>query len=361
MTVLNQNLQDVTVLQKVMYLDIPTHRDAYSDRTAWLMSCFAELAYVRFDKTNLADEKTRERFREALEDVLEDTSKINRLNKVVGDFVADHTAEMVGLGENLDLLKYKIDTTFDRNGSQAILVRDDTDRRLVLAFRGTEPTKIKDIKADIDAKLESISGGGKSHRGFTKAYWEIGHDIQTRLSHPELRRYRLYITGHSLGGALASIAAKRLHHEGGISACYTFGSPRVGNKDWVEGIKTPMYRIVNASDTVTVLPPEGNAMYVFSLLVGLIPWLGSPSKKFLKQFIGYFHSGDMRYLGKSKAEDYSDTKLLPHVGFGSRFYLWAKAKVWAASVQDHSVTLYRRKLGAVAISRNPVIGPERPQ
>lgn len=353
MTLLKQTEQDGDVLARVITLDIPAYRDAYSDRTAWLMACFSELAYLKYDQKPLTDQKTRERFLAAIDEVVEDKNKISLLNKTVEEFFTDHQEQMGILGGDLGLLSYKLDTVFDRNGTQAILVRDDAQKRLVLAFRGTEPKVMKDIKTDLDAALESFGDSKKAHRGFTKAYLQVGPMIKERISDGFLDEYRLYITGHSLGGALASVAAKHLmDHKGGISACYTFGSPRVGNKDWVADIKAPMYRIVNASDAVPMLPPGATGMNILAFFAGGVPIVGSGLKNWVLLFTGYFHSGDMRYLGKSKTNDFSDTKLLPNTNSLVRIWLWIKSRTPFAGAQDHSVSIYRRKLGAIAISRN---------
>jgi hypothetical protein len=353
MTVITKTADDKKILSRVLELDIPAYRDAYSDRTAWLMACFSELAYLKFDITNLNDVKIKASFRKALNVVLEDTAKIGTLNKIVDKFVHDHQQEMDSLNSSLGVLNYKLEKVFDEDGTQAILVRDDAHKRLVLAFRGTEKEVIRDIQADIDAKLESMVGGGKSHRGFSKAYWAVGDEIQDTLDDPQFCEYRLYLTGHSLGGALANIAAKFIDHKGGISACYTFGAPRVGNKDWVEEIKPPVYRIVNSSDVVPMMPPEGNFLNATTYIFAFMPLVGHPMRKFfLRNLIGYFHSGDMRYLTRTKKPDFSDAKLLPHTSSVSRIWLWFKSKMIVMAVQDHSMSVYRRKLGAIAIYRN---------
>lgn len=354
MALLKQTTQDNEILQKVLELDIPAYRDAYSDRTAWLMVCFAELAYIKFNKAELSSERIQKAFREAVNVVLEDQEKVATINAIVENFVYDHKRETKKLKDNLGLLDYGLDAVFDEDGSQALLARNDEQKRLILAFRGTEPTVVKDIKADINAKLQSHSGGGKSHRGFSIAYWTIGADIQARLDQDDISDYRLYITGHSLGGALATIAAKHIKHRGGISACYTFGSPRVGNKDWVADIKPPMYRVVNSSDVVPMLPPDGDLLNALGYIIShLIPVFGKPLAKLLERYTGYFHSGDMRFLTKTKVEDFTDTKLLPHTSSLSRVLLWGMAKLPMKGVQDHSVSVYRKKLGAIAINRNP--------
>ena len=137
--------------------------------------------------------------------------------------------------------------------TQAIFL--DNDNYVFLGFRGTEATSIKDIKADANAVIAACKSGGKIHSGFDEAFSQLSIEIQTLLNEDEFTNKPLFITGHSLGGALATVATKKLTHKGGIAACYTFGSPRVGDVDWTTNIKTPIYRIVNAADPVTMLPP----------------------------------------------------------------------------------------------------------
>ena len=73
--------------------------------------------------------------------------------------------------------------------------------------------------------------------GFSKAFEQIAADIQKNLAEKKYQEKSLFITGHSLGGALATVAIKRFTHEARISACYTFSSPRIANKNWIEASK----------------------------------------------------------------------------------------------------------------------------
>ena len=54
----------------------------------------------------------------------------------------------------------QLEDTFDNDGTQAILVSND--KFIALAFRGTEATSIKDIKADVKAKTTQCEKGGKN-------------------------------------------------------------------------------------------------------------------------------------------------------------------------------------------------------
>jgi triacylglycerol lipase len=153
---------------------------------------------------------------------------------------------------------------FDDDGAQVHIVwnRDD----IVLCFRGTEPDEFSDIKADLNAIPRKAKSGGWVHMGFQTEVDKVWDEITTVLAkHGEGRD--LYITGHSLGGAMATIAASRLKTK--TKALYTYGSPRVGTRSFVKSFNTPHYRHVNNNDIVPKVP--------FAL-------------------IGYKHHGTLRYI-----------------------------------------------------------------
>jgi pimeloyl-ACP methyl ester carboxylesterase len=79
--------------------------------------------------------------------------------------------------------------------------------------------------------------------------------------HPD---YQIVFVGHSLGGALATLAAVDFQDRYGYGdriSIYTFGSPRVGNPGWARYVDSlpfgnRMYRIVHRGDPVAHLPPN---------------------------------------------------------------------------------------------------------
>jgi len=72
----------------------------------------------------------------------------------------------------------------------------------------------------------------------------------------QIQNKKLYITGHSLGGAMATICASRMVARGiVVSGLYTFGSPRVGDAEFVAHLGTTHFRFVNNNDIVTKAPP----------------------------------------------------------------------------------------------------------
>jgi hypothetical protein len=134
----------------------------------------------------------------------------------------------------------------------------------VLSFRGT--ADIKDALTDADATMyhetnlaHPPSERAMVHKGFLtylNRMWfseVLGWLDAYRLSHPTAE---IFFTGHSLGGALATLAAGRYH--GNISL-YTFGCPRVGNAVFsdavAEAVGEKWFRYVDGNDVVTRMPP----------------------------------------------------------------------------------------------------------
>jgi hypothetical protein len=139
----------------------------------------------------------------------------------------------------------------------------------VLAFRGTEPNEIETLLADADS-LKIRWREGYVHEGFLAQFasvWlampgcgvpeGIGSYVAAR------RKNNLYVTGHSLGAALATLALRELQvddRKPPVSALYTFGSPKTGDTMFAEAVafaargKTSIFRFVYADDPVTVIP-----------------------------------------------------------------------------------------------------------
>ncbi len=121
----------------------------------------------------------------------------------------------------------------------------------VLVFRGSND--FEDWKNNFMAYQTKAFDGGMVHAGFMRALRTIWKDLLVMLKH---QQGPLFITGHSLGAALATLATARLVKNGHpVEACYVFGSPRVGNEKFTRSLSdTPFYRVENASDVVTSVP-----------------------------------------------------------------------------------------------------------
>src|ERR1051326_1652007 len=127
--------------------------------------------------------------------------------------------------------------------TEAFLVRND--KFAVLAFRGTERNP-KDFITDVLFN----AGNNDSHHGFDVAFKSVWNQIEPELSALDCP---VFYTGHSLGAALATIAAS----EKAPMATYTFGSPRVGRKKFADTLNgAAIFRVVDDLDEVTVVPPQ---------------------------------------------------------------------------------------------------------
>jgi triacylglycerol lipase len=134
------------------------------------------------------------------------------------------------------------------------------DALLLVSFRGTDPT-VGDWLLDFQVKPEADAVvPGQVHRGFNGALLAVWSQIRPHLDNRGNRR--VWITGHSLGGALAVACAARATFENprvGVRGIYTYGQPRYGNEacsgDCAKILGSVMFRHVNNRDIVPRVPP----------------------------------------------------------------------------------------------------------
>ncbi len=161
---------------------------------------------------------------------------------------------------------------FDGAITQCYLVNNDD--FLILAFRGTEVRPkpgtldfrnvIADIEADLKIRLVASGQRGKVHHGFKDALDEVWDkkSLFARLRDKDNGKRTFWFTGHSLGAALATLAAQRY---GKVRGLYTYGSPRVGDLVFMTGFPVKTYRFVNNNDIITKVPPAGRYHHVGAL------------------------------------------------------------------------------------------------
>jgi hypothetical protein len=139
----------------------------------------------------------------------------------------------------------------DATGSAALIVRGRLPTPFaVLAFRGTEQ-EIQDFVCDANTlPVPAFGGTVRVHSGFKRALNSIWTPLVAVLDTLDCP---VFYTGHSLGAALATLAAARRPPR----AVYAYGSPRVGDAQFVERLRgVPVFRIVHGNDIVTTVPPE---------------------------------------------------------------------------------------------------------
>jgi hypothetical protein len=142
-------------------------------------------------------------------------------------------------------------------------------RFAIVAFRGSEarlregdlnPGYIfSDWMANLNFLPEKWNRGGNVHRGFKTALSEVWADLKKHIARLQKDNIKIWFTGHSLGAALATLAADRY---GSADGLHTFGSPRVGDRDFKKAFNVDTYRFVNNNDIVTRVPPESMYCHV---------------------------------------------------------------------------------------------------
>ena len=152
--------------------------------------------------------------------------------------------------------------------SAQCMVYENT-KEIVLAFRGTEPMQFKDIKADLKAWKTQSRTIGKVHDGFYDEVEKIWDECIAIINKGTNAKKKIWICGHSLGGAMACIAASRLYEDRTIEHVYTYGCPRVGNKQWINQNNFSHTRFVNNNDVIPKVPlaimgfiHHGNLQYI---------------------------------------------------------------------------------------------------
>lgn len=202
-------------------------------------------------------------------------------------------------------------TFYDRDGSQAYRFRNDTD--CVIACRGTEPNEWNDIQADANASSVLAETAGKVHRGFKREVDDLWPMLETALMSNE---QPLWFCGHSLGGAMATICAGRCflsHIESVPEQLYSYGSPRVGDKRYINYVSLQHYRYVNNNDIVTRVPPawmgyrhSGREVYLDH--AGQIRRIGVLGKRRDRW------SGFWRSLRRFKIDHFADHSIHQYIG-----------------------------------------------
>lgn len=358
-------------------LTMPQNKLRYSDRISWIMAELSDFAYQKFEVNQDYFEKFAEQAKRALDS--DDTQTIEKvLEHYKHDLSPTDYPQKKHFGSSdfkssLASAGFSYCETFNQDGIQGFVCEYSTTKPEFIAviFRGTEKN-IEDWLTNLNARpfpIKEQSGDfGKAptvHRGFYEKYLGVKREIEAILDQvTENKDIPIFFTGHSQGGALATIAARELsqipRYEN--SACYTFGCPRVADYRYFEFMKTPVYRVVNSSDIVPTVPPGVWAMLLVQLLdlsSHLLAAMRMPTslvdtlKGFIADYQDYRHFGDLRYLTDVDSKQFDRVMLLrnPHM-IDSLLWFWRRVAIsLGMPARQHSMAVYRRKLEQVAKNR----------
>jgi triacylglycerol lipase len=144
---------------------------------------------------------------------------------------------------------------------------------IIVAFRGTDAGELADWKTNV--KHTPAPGAfGLAHSGYLAAVDLLWPRLMASLEPMRDNQQTLLLTGHSMGGALAVVAASRFAAEGAIpvTGLYTFGQPAVADavfhRELATRVEGRYFRFVNSSDMVPGLAvdpsfsPGGQQLFI---------------------------------------------------------------------------------------------------
>lgn len=145
---------------------------------------------------------------------------------------------------------------------QGYIAVDRTKSLIIVSFRGS--SSLRNWIADIlfaQVPCNNLVPGCLVHTGFASAWAEVSPVVLSGVAAAVAANpsYAIVATGHSLGGAIATLAAAYLRKIGGYKVdLYTYGAPRVGNEAFASFVTAQPgaeYRVTHADDPVPRLPP----------------------------------------------------------------------------------------------------------
>jgi len=235
-----QIYQDDDLIENVDYelyalpFDLLENEDgSYSETNAYLMSVVAK--YVFYEKNYFA---TQEEFESHFIDLM------RSYGMQFISFVKD-----------------------DRSSTEAVVMSNFDD--IIIAFRGSESPEnsgnaldyLTDIQLDLHRDDNLLGQGVSVHNGFHKSLNTVYENVLELVGRWGNKETRVWLTGESLGGALATYAAYRMTNDGiPIHGVFSYGSPRVGDMDWANAYKKLLgdrtWRMNRWHDPIADLAPE---------------------------------------------------------------------------------------------------------
>ncbi len=226
-----------------------------------------------------------------------------------------------------------------KTGTEGFIAGDE--EKIIIAFRGT--SEIKDWLTDaasIQKSWSSILNIGKVHSGFFDSLNSVWSLLMEHLQELHTKDQRIWITGHSLGGALAALtyATLRLQEpKYELAGAYTFGQPRIGDQVMCQAFdadsKHHFFRVVNNNDIVPRVPSK-----VVRQVLSLALFAG----KKIHDLHTYEHMGTLLYFDANgkliQDATFMDRLLGRFEGYKNNIL---KGEINLDSIEDHCMDDYR--------------------
>jgi len=181
-----------------------------------------------------------------------------------------------------------------KNDSCTIYFNDDN---IIISFAGTND--MLDVLEDIKF-IKTKTKYGKVHKGFNDVYLDLEIYVQGVLHNLYSNKPKsIYITGHSLGGAVALLCSINFVYRNMVKKVVTFGCPRVGDRKWKtiynKTTKFTTIRYVHGGDIITKIPK------LFYYHVGEYKHI--PRKTKTKNYWGFIRDFFVRKVNNIKDHD----------------------------------------------------------
>lgn len=177
-----------------------------------------------------------------------------------------------------------------------------------------ERASYREWKANLQAGLVPARAPlqGRVHHGFQNLLQPLAPEVQTRLA-ALAEAQRVVYTGHSLGGALATLLSGVVNPPPRCTQqlIVSFGSPRIGDQALADGLSAPHWRFVHGADLVPDLPP-GHVLgaatgYVHHGQPRLLSHLGSSQENAIALVEGVLG----KLSGAERAESHVELDIVP--------------------------------------------------
>ena len=175
-------------------------------------------------------------------------SKVDTNNDLGSGDKSNLPVTLNALIEHAEYCKGIYDSGGDQKDEVAFDIKQDNGVTIII-IRGT--ANQSNLQSDIDVRLvRDDELGIYLHKGFRDASVSVMSHIEIGIT----INHTVYVTGHSLGGAIAQIIGMWLHKRGHNVQVFSYGSPKVSNQIMSSGQPTH-WRVVRLSDPVPFTPP----------------------------------------------------------------------------------------------------------